>query len=232
MKSSRILLLLIILFPVFCKLTVAQESLPVKLGIKAAPNIGFMIPDTRGYSYDGVRGGAVLGLVSDFYFLERYAFSTGFNFSFLNGRITFPEEVIRQGDTLTGNMIRTLSFIYLEIPYMIKLQTKEFGRFSFFGQIGFTTGFRIKAKALDRFEQENAEAFDEKYDYTDETTLIREAVQIGIGTELHLDQSTRLFFGLSYSNSLNNVLTGVNQKEHINEKGYLNYAELNLGILF
>ena len=55
---------------------------------------------------------------------------------------------------------------------------------------------------------------------------------VGLGTEFNLDQSTRLFIGFDYSNSLNNILKGYNFKSGLNQKAYLNYAELNLGIMF
>ena len=49
---------------------------------------------------------------------------------------------------------------------------------------------------------------------------------------MHIDESTLIFAGLTYSNSLNNVLTGYNSLSGANQKAFLNYAELNLGILF
>ncbi len=210
----------------------AQGERPVKLGIKAAPTLGFLIPDTRNYDYDGLKGGAIIGLMSDIYFTERYAFSTGLNFNFLNGKISFPDQLIRSADTLTGTMHRGVNWIFIEVPYTLKLSTKQFGRVSFFGQIGFATGFRLKAKAIDKLEVNGSFEETEKYDYTSETTLIRQSVIVGLGGELHLDQSSRIVFGLGYSNSLNNVLTGVNEIERSNEKGMLNYVELTLGFLF
>lgn len=232
MKNSIFLFLLLNLALTFLNPLKGQDKLPVKLGIKASPNLGFILPDTRNYEYDGLKGGAIIGLISDIYFTERYAFSTGLNFSFINGKLEFPDQIIKEGDTLSGTMHRGINFLYLELPYTVKLSTKTFGKVSFFGQIGFATGFRLKAKAIDRFEQANTFADTEKYDYTSSTTLIRQSVLVGLGAELHLDQSSRIILGLGYSNSLNNVLTGVNNLDHSNEKGMLNYVELNLGFLF
>ena len=64
-----------------------------------------------------------------------------------------------------------------------------------------------------------------------QTTLIKEAVLIGIGSEFHVDPSTRLVFGISYSNSLNNIFKG-EDGYYKNRKAYLNYAEINLGVMF
>jgi hypothetical protein len=213
------------------QMVMAQTKLPVKLGIKIAPNLAWMSPSTKDYSSDGITGGATVGFVSDIYFMERYAFSTGFNFSFLNGKIKYQDQLIISGDTLTGTLARKYNLIYFEVPLLIKMQTKKFGRFSFYGQIGFGTGFRIAASAKDTFESSKG-VYDQKSDVREETTLIRESVIVGLGTEYHLDQSSRLFFGLNYSNSLNNVLNGVNDFSNVTEKAWLNSIELNLGILF
>jgi hypothetical protein len=215
------------------QLILAQKSTEIKLGLKIAPNISFLSPSTTGYSYEGVKIGAVIGLVSDIYFSERYAFSTGLNFNLLGGKINYPDKVITGAkDTVKGTTNSNDSFIYIEIPLMIKMFTKKFGDFSFFGQLGFGTGFRISARAKTEFTGDNGYTLSEKKDIMNQTTLIRESVLIGIGSEVSIDQSTRIFFGLGYSNSLNNVLTGYNTRSGLNQKGYLNYAELNLGVMF
>jgi hypothetical protein len=209
----------------------AQKTPEIKLGLKIAPDISFMIPDTRDYAYNGVKMGGVIGLVSDFYFAEHYAFSTGFNFSLLGGKLRYPDKMEGK-DTVNGMVNSNLSFIYLEIPVMIKMFTKKFGPCTIFGQIGFGTGFRLTAHAKTDFTGDDGSVVSQKTDITSETSTIRESVIIGLGTEIHLDESTRLFVGFGYSNSLNNVLKGYNSKSGLNQKAFLNYAELNLGILF
>lgn len=205
----------------------------IKLGLKVSPNIAWMAPETKHYNYDGITGGAAIGLVSDFYFAKNYAFSTGFSFSFLNGKLTYNDSLSINTNQLYGQMDRKYKFVYLDIPYMIKLQTNTFGRFSFFGQIGFSTGFRISAKARDEFiPVTGAESVKENSSITFSTSLIRQAVIFGAGLEYHLDVNTRIFIGVNYSNSLNNILTGHNSASGLNEKAQLNFVELNLGVLF
>jgi len=234
-KTTRIISTIFLLCWIFSLSGYAQNGLPVKLGLKVAPNIGWMNPGTKNYEYDGARLGATIGFVSDIYFAERYAFSTGFNFQFLNGKLSYPDNRMKPNDTtiLSGQVNRKYNFIYLEIPLMIKMQSKEFGRFSFFGQIGFGTGFRVKATADESFQPDQGEAFDQQYEINEATSLIRESLLIGLGFEFHIDLSSRILFGISYSNALNNVLNGgINDKTKENEKSTLNYLELNLGFLF
>lgn len=205
----------------------------VKLGLKVSPNVAWMSPETKHYNYDGITGGATIGLVTDFYFAKNYAFSTGFNFAFLNGKLSYGDSLLLGTDTTYGQVNRKYKFVYLDIPYMIKLQTNTFGRFSFFGQIGFSTSFRISAKARDEMDAGTGkEVVKENSTITSNTSIIREAVLFGAGLEYHLDVNTRIFVGINYSNSLNNILNGYNRASNLNEKAHLNFVELNLGVLF
>lgn len=224
--------LFLLLFGCSQSVSIQAQDQSIRLGLKAAPNIAWMSPETKNYNYDGTTGGATIGLVTDFYFAKNYAFSTGFNFSFLNGKLTYGDIYILNSDTTNGQMNRKYKFIYLDIPYMIKLQTNTFGRFSFFGQIGFSTGFRISAKARDEFIPDSGATVNENNNITFSTSLIRQAVIFGAGFEYHLDENTRIFLGVNYSNSLNNVMTGHNASSGFNEKAQLNFLELNLGVLF
>ncbi len=209
------------------------NRVPLKLGLKIAPNLAWMNPGTKDYTNDGVRLGATIGFVGDIYFADQYAISTGFNFMFLNGALNYRDSRLINDDTVVnGQISRKYNFLYLEIPVMIKMSTRKFGRFSFYGQVGLGTGFRVKATVKEHFEPDSGSPIDQKYDYDSGTTLIRESILVGIGSQFHIDRSTTVFFGLNYSNSLNNVLTGVNSLSKNNEKSMLNYVELNLGVLF
>lgn len=233
MRKRSALLLIILVFGV-PGVTFCQAKIPMKLGLKIAPNIGWMSPGTKGYSSDGARLGATIGFVSDFYFAENYALSTGFNFQFINGKLNYEDSLlIGNNNTLTdGDVSRKYNFLYLEIPVMIKMKTKTFGKISYFGQIGIGTGFRVKATVKEHFQPTAGVPVDQQYEFNNGTTLIREAVLVGIGFEYHVDESSTIMIGLSYSNALNNVLTGVNYKTNQIEKSQLNFAELNIGFLF
>ena len=213
----------------------SQGKLPVKLGLKIAPNIGWMSPRTKDYSSDGARFGGTIGFVSDIYFAENYALSTGLNFQFINGKLTYPDSLLIESTqkVVPGQVYSKYHFIYLEIPLMIKMKTKTFGKISYFGQVGFGTGFRLSATINEHFvpKLDPSNPIDQQFDSKKGTTLIRESILFGIGCEYHLDESSRILIGFTYSNSLNNVLNGNNYSNQI-EKSLLNYAELNLGFLF
>jgi hypothetical protein len=211
-----------------------QNKLPIKLGLKISPNIGWMVPGTKGYSSDGARLGVTIGFMGDYYFAENYAFSTGLNFQFLNSSLNYTDSLLIENNTqlANGDVFRKYNLMYLEIPLMIKMKTKKFGNVSYFGQIGFGTGFRLKATVKEHFVPTTGTPVDQQYEFDNGTTLIRESVLAGLGCEIYIDESSRILLGISYSNSLNNVLTGKNYKSGLEEKSQLNYAELNIGFIF
>jgi hypothetical protein len=233
MKRIRLLSPLFILL-LTGTITLAQDKMPIRLGLKVAPNLGWMAPKTEGYNREGARLGGTLGFVSDFFFAERYAISTGFNFLYANGHLSYRDNRLMTGDTVVepGLVDRKYSNLYFEIPLMIKMSTKRFNKISFFGQVGLGTGFRIKSTANEHFTADDGGEMDQQYSFDGGTTLIRESILVGLGGEYHLDSSSGIFFGFSYSNSLNNIFTGTNNLSKEGEKSMLNYLELNLGIMF
>ena len=233
MKSGKTFLsVAILLYTIFsCGSLSAQTKDPIKLGLKISPNLGWMSPTTKDYSSGKVSFGGTIGFVSEFYFSERYAISTGLNFAFLNSNLKYSGSLFLNKDTLAGQMNQKIRITYLEIPLMIKMCTKQFGDFSFYGLAGFTAGFRLSARANEEFESPYNN-FNEKNDFSVSTTLMRVSANIGIGSEYHLDASTRIFLGITYSNSLNNVLQGTINHTNSTVKAWLNYIELNIGILF
>jgi hypothetical protein len=210
----------------------SQKQEPIKLGLKVAPNIGWLSPSTQGYSSGKASFGGTLGFISEFYFTERYAITTGLNFSFLSGNMNYADNLVIDNDTLTGSMTQKVRITYLEIPLMVKMNTKMFGDFSFYGLAGFAAGFNLASKTTNNFVSVSGLSNEEKKDYGDNTTLMRGSVNIGIGAEYHLDTSTRIFAGITYSNALNNVLKGSNNLTSRTVKAWMNYLELNIGVLF
>lgn len=233
MKKSALFVLLLTLIS-FQTGLIAQESSKLKMGLKVSPNIGWMSPTTKGYKSDGARLGATVGFIGDFYFAENYALSSGFNFQFLHGKQGFADSILMENSAAmqTVDLTRKYNFIYVEIPVTIKMKTRTFGKISYYGQIGLGTGFRIKASATDHYIKPNGQEVENQEDYNYGTTLIRESVLVGIGCEISIDESSRIVLGLGYSNSLNNLLTGTNNKSRLREKSLFNYAELNLGFIF
>jgi hypothetical protein len=231
MKMRKIPVLLFALLFIPCLLP-AQKTSPVKLGLRVAPGIGWINPGTTGYESDGIRGVISGGLITDFYFTGNYALSTGFSFLFPSGKMSYEDLLLHDNTSDTGSFSNKYNFIYFEIPLMIKMQTNEFGKFSFYGQIGFGTGFSMKSTADAVFTADDGSTTSSKLDINNKTVLMRESIIAGIGFYYHIDKSTCVLVGINYNNALNNVFKSVNLLTNEDVKGMPNFAELNIGILF
>jgi hypothetical protein len=228
-KSLFVIFLFAALVP---QIVTAQRESAFKMGIRVAPGLDWMSMNTEGYDNDGIRGGFAAGLTADIYFTKNYAISTGLSFNFLNGKQVYKDTFSLQGVHYM-QVNRKYNFSYLEIPVMIKMKTNPFGAFSFFAQAGIGTGFRIRTTVTDKFTKTSGEETEnDPVNYSAYTTVIREAIIAGIGTEISIDKSSRILVGLNYNNSLNNMFSSVSSINGQEEDGRINFLELNIGFLF
>jgi len=225
MKQKLILSTFILLFGFQ---TFAQLK-PFRFGVKAAPNVAWISADTRDYENDSPVLGFSWGFVADITLMEHYFLKTGFNFDYLNGKLILPFK----NDSVSGTLHRKYNLRYLEIPLTFKMRTNQFGKFALFGHIGFGAGFRMKARSQDElYNASGSLILEEENDITDELTLLRGSLIVGIGTEFFIDQSTSIILDLTFNNGLSNILKGENSKTKEAQKAYLHYFQLNIGVMF
>lgn len=211
--------------------TLFAQYKSVALGVKLAPNVGWIKVDGDGYSGEGIVPGLSWGLITDFYFAENYAFSTGFTVSFHNGKVSYPDI---QSDAI-GLLDRRYRLKYIDIPLMVKMKTNMIDKYRFFGQIGIQPGVRIASKAKDTFRS-TSPVFNVNRDWHNidsQTHLFRATMIIGLGIEYPIDNSTAIVAGINFVNGLSDVLKGKNTVDGtIDHKGIPNAFELSLGIIF
>ncbi len=204
----------------------------VIMGVKVAPNLGWLKTDQEGYNSEGVVPGVNWGLIADFYFAENYALSSGFEVSFHNGKISYPDI----NNNVEGRLERKYRLKYIDIPLLVKMKTNDIGDFRFFGNIGVRPGVRIGAKAKDSFGSINTptETYSKDWHNIDsQTRLFRMSLVIGAGVEFPIDNSTSIVAGLNFINGFSNVLKGKNAvNESIRNKAIPNAIELMLGVTF
>ncbi|MBS1569281.1 MAG: PorT family protein [Bacteroidetes bacterium] len=203
-----------------------SQDKPVRFGIKVAPNLGFIHPDTKELKSDGARFGYTFGLMGDFMLgsNQNYAFSTGLFLNNVGGKTTFP--------ALNQNLASESKYQYIELPLTLKLKTNEIGYMTYYGQIGFGTAFNISAKS--DFDQPDANGkitrvTDE--DIMDNTQLFKASLIVGAGLEFNFSGNTSAMIGVTY----NNGFTNINKDVKIGEtelKAKQNYLELSLGVFF
>lgn len=202
----------------------------VILGAKVAPGFGWLKTDQEGYNNEGIVAGFGWGLVAEFYFAENYAFASGFNFNFQNGKLTYPEE--RSG--VIGELTRNYRLKYIEIPAMIKMKTNEISGFRFFGQIGLGGSIRLNSKGKDVFNAPGQATQTTDFKSIDSRTrLFKASMIVGAGVEYPFDNSLAFVAGINFNNGFTNALKGDNSafpsREH---KGVPNFIELSFAVMF
>ncbi|MCY1514470.1 Outer membrane protein beta-barrel domain protein [compost metagenome] len=214
---------LVILFLLFSIQSFAQlqDSLlyGFRLGITAHPNFGFM------RAADGNSNGATLGftygLIGDFNFAERLSFSTGLTISSINGKTTERNANFPESDPTA---IYDLKYMmrYIEIPISVKFKTDKIGKLKWYGQLGLSNDFKIRARQDIRMgnkliaDQINSGAW---------TRFYRVGWILGGGLEYDVIDHTSLLLGLSLNKGFTNISTGKSKVKN-------NTVGIHLGLLF
>jgi hypothetical protein len=230
---KRVLITLIFLL-IFCFASISQQK-PFVFGFKVGPTMGWMKPDTKGYESTGVQPGYTWGVIADFFLMENYGITTGFDVVNLNCGLKMPASQENDGGEMSdGTLDRKYKLKYIQVPLSFKMQTKELGKFRIFGQIGLGTNFLIGAKADDEFIPNAGPGMSEEdVDIYDDITFIRMALILGAGVDFSLGGSTKLLAGITFNNGFMNILNGNNTYDPILvNKARANYLALELGIVF
>lgn len=220
----------------------AQEEQSVRFGIKLAPNMGWLRPDTKGFKSNGTALGYTFGLMGEFPIGPNgnYAFGSGLFLTSLGGGYTQDYSFVETlgGPEQTKALATDLALRYVELPLTIKMMTNEIGYMRYFGQLGFSAGFNIRAKA--DFEEPVLDPSGfytigfrtvEDEDFQDDVNLFRAGLVIGGGMEYNFSGTTALLIGITYNNGFTNLLNGVEYNGK-NAKLFNDYLELSLGIFF
>jgi hypothetical protein len=230
MKKPLLLICFLLLSMLFLMPSQSQAQYKsVIMGVKVAPNIGWLKVDQERYSSEGAVPGISWGLIADFYFAENYALSSGFNVSFHNGKISYPD--IQSGTS--GVLNRNYRLKYIDIPVLIKMKTNDIGNFRFFGLIGVQPGVRIGSRAKDSFSAGPTVTYTKDWHNIDsQTKLFRLSMVIGAGVEYPIDNSTAIVAGVNFINGFSDVLKNKNAVTSEGHKALPNAFELSLGVVF
>lgn len=182
-----------------------SEDKNFRLGLSINPNIGWLRYDD---DYEAsAKAGFSYGLVADLGFADNYYFSTGLLINSIASKVDFPS---------TGVDREKIRLQYVEIPLTIKLKSVENETGRFYGQFGFTTGFKVSGK-------EKLAGADKKQSISGDD-LFRLGLQIGGGKEWKLSDNLGLMTGLTFNNGFTRAI-----KEG---KPKTSYVALNFGLFF
>jgi len=195
---------------------------PFQFGFRAGINVGWLKTDSENYSNNGAKIGGSWGFVADFFIMEGYSFTTGFDVNYINGSLDRPME---------GNanimMVRDIKTRYVTLPLIFTMKTKPIKeKFRIYGQVGFGLSFLLSAKATDQYTSSEGEKVNNTKSITSDLTVTRESLILGAGVELPVQRSTVVRIGIKYDNCFINILKGNDAKAKNN------FFEFNLAVLF
>lgn len=212
----------------------AQEEPAFHFGVKASPSLAWLRSDTKGYASDGSKFGFSYGLITDFNFASKYAFSTGVDITYRGGKFKTVQElkdIVNKDSVISTSASYVLQ--YLEIPITLKLKTNEIGSVTYYVQVGVAPGINIRArKNYESSTQttvsgipQTINAEENKLDAQSEINSLNLSMIIGGGVEYTLSGQTVLVGGIQFNNGFLDVFDG-------DPKVNSNYLALTLGILF
>ena len=232
---KRLIAIIVILLIVALGDIKAQYK-PFIFGFEISPNIGWMKPDHADYENNGARMGFSWGFISEFFLMENYAIVTGFDVAYANSRLSYPHTYFNETDSIDikGTLERSYHLKYIEIPLVLKMKTREFGKVRFFGKVGLGTSFIIGAKADEKFTADGNEGYEkEKLDIKDQVRSNRESLILGVGMEYIIEGSTAIFVGINFDNGFTDVLKDQNTTNpEITHQAINNFIELSVGVVF
>jgi len=234
MNKNHFLILLFALL--MFGLSASGQQKAFQFGFKVAPSIGWIKPNSVDYEREGVKGGFNWGFVGEFFLMENYAITTGFNVMYLNGAFSYPD--LQQidpaaGGSLIGITNRELRLKYIQLPVILKMKTNDFNGFRIYGEMGFGLGFKVDAKANDLFYVQGTLQEDETKDVSNEIRFTRESLILGAGVEYGIGGATFITAGIRFDNNFIDILKDQNSVDNtVEQKGIANLIEFQIGLLF
>ena len=235
------LIVLVILLAGVVALKAQDSPKKFQFGMRFSPNFTWLDPATSNYKNDGGKIGFGWGLVADIHILDNYYLSTGFNLSYLGGKLSYPVDYQMSVDTapypvaVNGKLYRKLQFRFLEIPLLFKMKTREFNNgIRYFGQMGLVPAFNLRTRADDVFYPEGGQSIKNSPDVSYAINAMKLSVDVGGGVEIPFDKSTFMMVGLTFSNGFTDLLGGYNNHPLVRaqEEAIQHYLELTFAIIF
>lgn len=215
----------------------------LRLGFQLSPSFSWMSTDDNLINGNGLNLGLKLGMVGEYYFRENYALVSGINLAFNQGGTLKHQE---GGDlwpkselsdlalhTLPDGVNLKYHVQYLEIPFGIKLRTKEFGYLRYFAEIPiFSLGFKLQARG----DVQGTALDSERENITEDVNLFNLTWGFGGGVQYTLSESTALVGGIIYRQGFTDVTDDAGLKidgtTREDSKGIIKSLTIRLGFLF
>jgi hypothetical protein len=193
-----------------------SQSENLRLGFQISPTISSLKSSDAGIQTKGANLGLILGAMGEYYLSDKIAITGGLNLSFHQGgkiiheiggnfftNSELSDDVLNTGDMPLPNGVKlNYSLQTLEIPFGMKIRTRELGYFRIFAELP-TLNFIFVTQA--RANIEGAGVNVEKENIKKDVSFANFYLGAGIGGEYAISESTSFVFGIYYNGSVIDV---------------------------
>ncbi|MDX9881960.1 MAG: outer membrane beta-barrel protein [Prolixibacteraceae bacterium] len=206
--------------------SILQAQSGIELSFTGSPSLNWMRSDAKEIEKGQAVLGYDFGINIDFSIAqnERYSVSSGIFITNTGGQLEFhtPEQFRFAGEYLEPSTKVKYYLRYLEVPALIKMETSQFHRTTYWGQFGLSGMINIGAKGTS-----NDEVLD-KTNINDEVNMFNLGLNVGLGMEFDLGGNNAITTGLVFKNGFLDVTSNAD----ISDKTIMNSLVLKLGIVF
>ncbi len=228
--------IIVILFLYAMVSSMTAQNKPFQFGFKGGVNAGWFSSTNEDYKTDGVKFGGSWGFVADFFLMDNYSLTTGFDVMYLNGKLRYPELYFKNeySNPEYGTIERSYFTKYVRIPVVFTMKTKLIKKVRYYAQIGVGISVLLTARSEDSHSTTSGlDPYSEKENIYTDLRPTRESVILGAGVEIPLHKSTYIRTGITFDNSIINILKGNNSiDQSIKHNGRNNYIGIEMSLLF
>lgn len=214
--------------------TTNSFSQGMRMGLTASPQLSWMNSDASTIGSDGVQMGFNFGLLTDFFFAERYSLTSGIMINNTGGKLKYNDSLLFETNDKTydfgeGAAIK-YKIQYIDIPLSFRMESNQIGYFVYYAQFGITNHFRVGASADINGNFQGEELSLSGVGCKDEINFFNMGYNIGAGTNYYFSKNTALTLGILYTNGFIDVTNNNNKRAKDNVS--LRNITLKIGVLF
>lgn len=201
---------------IFMTINASAQYKAFQFGLNVSPAVNITKPNSDNFNKGVNQLSFNWGFNGNFYFVENYGFSTGFNVRNINGNYIY-------NDSIVGDINCSINNQYLEIPLTLIMRTEKMGKMRIVGNIGYGLGINLSEN------QEHVDINNEIIDNEIPFSKIRNAFIIKLGLEYNVYKSSCLTAAFVFNNNFSNIYKKDNTFEH---NVMLNNLCLEIGFMF
>lgn len=205
------------------QISVAQRAF--RFTFLASPQLTWLSSDETEVKDRSPQLGIDYGVEADIFLgSENYALVTGLTLSQVGARQVYNTEgnFAFDGEALSSGTSVDYNLKFLEIPFALKMRSRDFDRANFFAQFGLTNWINIGAKATTVNREFDNEGVNE------EIRLFNIGMNIGLGAEYDLGSDNAVTAALIYNGGFSDTTTN----HTVKDKSTLRTLRLRLGFIF